>query len=211
MAKEWREVRLSDVADVDRESLGSATDRSLEFDYISLANVEAGRIVGPLKRLRYSQAPTRARRVLRCGDILVSTVRPNLLGFARVDAGHQVLYRFDRVRGNIAWRRLAQRIPVSVHVFPAYAVTTSISCGRIQLSSHQLGGRAEASDTPASSFPATDDCRDLATMGPSHREFASVERKRPTAEKWCDADSIVGCVQPDRRAGIAPSTQAEES
>ena len=89
MAKEWREVRLSDVADVDRESLGSATDPSLEFDYISLANVEAGRIVGPLKCLRYSQAPTRARRVLRCGDILVSTVRPSLLGFARVDAGHQ--------------------------------------------------------------------------------------------------------------------------
>ena len=89
MAKEWREVRLSDVADVDRESLGSATDPSLEFAYISLANVEAGRIVDPLKRLRYSQAPTRARRVLRCGDILVSTVRPNLLGFARVDAGHQ--------------------------------------------------------------------------------------------------------------------------
>ena len=194
MAKEWREVRLSDVADVDRESLGSATDRSLEFDYISLANVEAGRIVGPLKRLRYSQAPTRARRVLRCGDILVSTVRPNLLGFARVDAGHQCCI------ASTGFAAISPGGDLHSEYLFQYMFSRHM---RSQLQSLVVGSNYPAinsadllklADTPASSFPATDDCRDLANMGPSHREFASAERKRPTAEKWCDADSIVGCV-----------------
>ena len=80
----WREVKLSDVATVDVDSLGSNTPDDFEFDYISISNVEFGRIVGPLERLTLGEAPTRARRKVKSGDLLVSTVRPNLLGFARV-------------------------------------------------------------------------------------------------------------------------------
>jgi type I restriction enzyme S subunit len=80
------EVRLGDVVAIDQNSLGQKTDKDFEFDYISLSNVEPGRIVGPLQRLRYADAPSRARRIIQDGDIIVSTVRPNLKGFARVTA-----------------------------------------------------------------------------------------------------------------------------
>ena len=85
----WRDVRLGEVAEVDRLSLGSSTDPDFAFQYISLADVETGRIVGPLKSYRFADAPSRARRVIDKGDILISTVRPNLLGFAIVEDDHK--------------------------------------------------------------------------------------------------------------------------
>ena len=85
----WREVWLGEVAEVDRQSLGSGTEPDFEFEYISLSNVEPGRIVGPLEKLRFADAPSRAQRIVEEGDILVSTVRPNLLGFARVGIDHR--------------------------------------------------------------------------------------------------------------------------
>ena len=85
----WREVRLGEVASVDRHSLGSKTAPDFTFDYISLSNVEPGRIVGPLKQVIFEKAPSRARRIVELGDLLISTVRPNLLGFARVTEEYQ--------------------------------------------------------------------------------------------------------------------------
>jgi type I restriction enzyme S subunit len=84
----WKEVRLGDVADVDEKSLGSKTPDDFEFDYISLSNVVPGRVIGKLDRLVYGDAPSRAKRIVQTGDLLVSTVRPNLMGFARVSAAH---------------------------------------------------------------------------------------------------------------------------
>ena len=87
--RRWRMVRLGEIAEIDRDSLTCDTDPDMLFDYVSLANVEVGRIVGSLNRPRFSHAPSRARRILTRGDILVSTVRPELLGFALVDERHQ--------------------------------------------------------------------------------------------------------------------------
>lgn len=80
----WKEVRLGDVSDIDANSLGSKTPANFEFDYIALSNVEPGQIVGPLETHIYAEAPSRARRKVSDGDLLVSTVRPNLMGFVRV-------------------------------------------------------------------------------------------------------------------------------
>ena len=82
--QEWKEVRLGDVTGIDRSSLGSNTSPEFEFEYISLSNIEPGRIVAPLGKLVFRDAPSRARRIVQSGDILISTVRPNLLGFAQV-------------------------------------------------------------------------------------------------------------------------------
>ncbi|MGJ8626273.1 MAG: restriction endonuclease subunit S [Sulfitobacter sp.] len=84
----WKEVRLGDVASIDAKSLTSKTPNDFEFSYISLSNVEPGRVIGELARLTYAEAPSRARRVVRTGDLLVSTVRPNLMGFAKVGDIH---------------------------------------------------------------------------------------------------------------------------
>lgn len=84
----WKVVRLGDVATIDAKSLGSKTPDDFEFSYISLSNVVPGRVVGPLDRHAYGEAPSRARRIVQRGDLLVSTVRPNLMGFARVTQTH---------------------------------------------------------------------------------------------------------------------------
>jgi type I restriction enzyme S subunit len=75
---EWKVKRLADLAEIDPENLGSDTNLAFRFNYISLENVDRGTLLGYTDQV-FATAPSRARRVLIKGDILVSTVRPNLL------------------------------------------------------------------------------------------------------------------------------------
>ncbi|SBS63560.1 restriction endonuclease subunit S [Vibrio atlanticus] len=81
---EWNRYSLSDLVDIDRKSLGKKTHEDFEFKYISLSDVAGGVISKDLENVVFSNAPSRARRILQDGDILLSTVRPNLKGFAKV-------------------------------------------------------------------------------------------------------------------------------
>ena len=74
---EWEMKRLEDVADIDPDNLSSATSADYTFNYISLEDVDFGSLRSYSEQVFHS-APSRARRRLRAGDILVSTVRPNL-------------------------------------------------------------------------------------------------------------------------------------
>lgn len=74
----WELKRLDDIAIIDPESLTGNTSPDYEFNYISLEDVDTGRLQGHTE-MRFSDAPSRARRKLRANDILVSTVRPNLM------------------------------------------------------------------------------------------------------------------------------------
>jgi len=75
---EWEVKRLWDIADIDPESLGAGTLPDFHFNYISLEDVVHGNLRSYSEQVIES-APSRARRRLRQNDILVSTVRPNLL------------------------------------------------------------------------------------------------------------------------------------
>jgi len=74
---EWETKQLGDLSDIDPEQLGSDTKQDYEFKYISLEDVDVGTLQGYTLQV-FGSAPSRARRRLRCGDVLVSTVRPNL-------------------------------------------------------------------------------------------------------------------------------------
>lgn len=74
---EWEMKRLGDLADIDPEQLASDTRPDYEFKYISLEDVDCGSLRGYSPQV-FSSAPSRARRRLRYGDVLISTVRPNL-------------------------------------------------------------------------------------------------------------------------------------
>lgn len=60
-----------------------------EFTYIDLSAVdqESKQIVGA-RNVSCAEAPSRARQLVEAGDVLVSTVRPNLNGVARVGIEH---------------------------------------------------------------------------------------------------------------------------
>ena len=78
----WEVVRLGDVAEVNSSNWDPAeSSRILYLDLTAIAS--PGRLSLP-RELAATEAPSRARRRVRSGDILVSTVRPNLRGFARV-------------------------------------------------------------------------------------------------------------------------------
>ena len=68
--KRW--VRLN------ASTLGEKTDQDFEFRYLDIGSVKTGRLAKELERLRFANAPSRARRVLRRGDTIISTVRTYL-------------------------------------------------------------------------------------------------------------------------------------
>ncbi len=81
----WRWVRLGEVC---KENTGVRDPRSSPdktFRYVDITSVDnvAKRIVEP-KTFLGSEAPSRARNVIRAGDVIVSTTRPNLNAVALV-------------------------------------------------------------------------------------------------------------------------------
>lgn len=78
---EWKVVRLIEVAEVDKYSLSSNTSPEYSFQYLSLSDVDSG--VADIKSeiIMYKDSPSRARRIVQKGDILLATVRPNLQAF----------------------------------------------------------------------------------------------------------------------------------
>ncbi len=85
---EWERHSMSDLVFIDRKSLGKKTPDDFEFQYISLSDVAVGSISKELEVHKFASAPSRARRVIQEGDILLSTVRPNLKGFAKISEKH---------------------------------------------------------------------------------------------------------------------------
>lgn len=77
----WEKKRLSEVAEVNRESLSGSYDG--EIEYIDISSVTPGSI-NETTHYHFRDAPSRARRVVRHGDIIWSCVRPNRRSFAVV-------------------------------------------------------------------------------------------------------------------------------
>ena len=82
-APELMRVPLGQLADVDPEVLPESTSPQLAFKYVDIASVSTGRIALPSETTAFAEAPSRARMKLRSGDVLMSTVRPNLKAFAQ--------------------------------------------------------------------------------------------------------------------------------
>jgi type I restriction enzyme S subunit len=75
---EWEVKTLEELVETDPENLGNGTAPDYAFRYISLEDVDHGSLQSFTEQV-FATAPSRARRKLRSNDVLVSTVRPNLL------------------------------------------------------------------------------------------------------------------------------------
>lgn len=80
-----REWRIGDLIEPIRTWNPLRETSQGSFVYVDLSTVDysSKEIVGA-RSLPYSEAPSRARQLISAGDVLVSTVRPNLNGVARV-------------------------------------------------------------------------------------------------------------------------------
>ena len=61
------------------------SDQDREFDYIDISSIDnTMHVIGSVKQYRLRDAPSRARQIVRAGDVLFATVRPYLRNIARV-------------------------------------------------------------------------------------------------------------------------------
>jgi len=81
--RKWKMVRLNEICEINRRNLSEKTDPAFKFYYLDISTVGKGKISPPASKIRFKDAPSRARRIVRRNDILMSTVRPNLQAFAR--------------------------------------------------------------------------------------------------------------------------------
>lgn len=86
MRKGWTITALGNLAHINPESLGTRTPEDYEFGYIDLSMINNGCISYPTEKIKYKDASPRARRIVRKGDILMATVRPNLKGFGYIQS-----------------------------------------------------------------------------------------------------------------------------
>lgn len=78
----WKWTQLADIAAVNKRSISK--DYPFEYiDYIDIGSVSAGRIEHKT-RYMLKDAPGRAKRVVRDGDVIWGMVRPNLKSYALV-------------------------------------------------------------------------------------------------------------------------------
>ncbi|UNU10158.1 restriction endonuclease subunit S [Xanthomonas translucens] len=77
-------MRLKWVASVNDDVLPETTNTDYEIEYVDIGSVSLDRGIERTERINFADAPSRARRLVRDGDILVSTVRTYLKAIAPV-------------------------------------------------------------------------------------------------------------------------------
>ncbi|MFD2377831.1 hypothetical protein ACFSTJ_10615 [Ottowia pentelensis] len=84
MPEHWAVERLNAVASCNDEVLPETTPADQVIEYVEISGVEAGRGIVETSLVAFGAAPSRARRIVRDGDILISTVRTYLRAIAQV-------------------------------------------------------------------------------------------------------------------------------
>lgn len=82
--EEWNPIRLKYIANYNTTTLTENTNADYEFDYIDIGSVTYGKGIEQFQPMKFSDAPSRARRVVKPHDVIVSTVRTYLKAIAYV-------------------------------------------------------------------------------------------------------------------------------
>ncbi|MYB05007.1 MAG: restriction endonuclease subunit S [Gemmatimonadetes bacterium] len=82
----WSQKPLKYLATYNDDVLPESTDQDWEIDYVEISGVSLSRGIERIERMPFGKAPSRARRKVCDGDILISTVRTYLRAIANVEA-----------------------------------------------------------------------------------------------------------------------------
>ena len=83
--KEWELLRMKDICHLNPDSLSEKEDVSLEFDYVDIGSVSFEKGVFKTEHYQFKDAPSRARRKVKKGDLILSTVRTYLRAIDIID------------------------------------------------------------------------------------------------------------------------------
>ncbi len=111
----WSKVKLSDLADFNSNSW-SKKDKPDTINYIDISSVSTGKANKPTEML-FDDAPSRARRKVSPGDIIISTVRPNLKQYALLD------FEFENLTASTGFCTITPK--KSEYTWLIYSVITS--------------------------------------------------------------------------------------
>jgi len=112
----WETRRLKYAAEVDSDTLSEDTDPNYILQYVDIGNVDSQGNILDIKELPFEKAPSRARRQVRDGDTIISTVRTYLTAIACIEnppenlivsTGFAVLRPRPEIEPKYLWR-LAQ-------------------------------------------------------------------------------------------------------
>ncbi len=85
---EWKIVPIKYLCSCNDESLKESTPPDYFFDYVDISSVTEGKI-NTVERHCFRNAPSRARRIVKSGDVLISTVRTYLKAIVKIDDKHK--------------------------------------------------------------------------------------------------------------------------
>ncbi|MFK7979051.1 MAG: hypothetical protein AB8G86_03640 [Saprospiraceae bacterium] len=74
----WGIFKFKVVSTINAQVLPEKTQDNLILKYIDIGNVVTGKLISEPEELRFANAPSRARRIVKKGDVLISTVRTYL-------------------------------------------------------------------------------------------------------------------------------------
>lgn len=80
-----QEIPLKRAATINDEALGESTEDDFELNYIDIGNVDSNGQIHEITTYKFGQAPSRARRIVRHGDVIISTVRTYLQAIAPIE------------------------------------------------------------------------------------------------------------------------------
>ena len=80
----WEVKKLKYVSSINDDTLSDTTEDEFEIEYADISSIESGVGITKTDHFTFKEAPSRARRLVKDGDVIVSTVRTYLKAIAKV-------------------------------------------------------------------------------------------------------------------------------
>jgi type I restriction enzyme S subunit len=87
----WEIKFLKYAAKINQDTLPENTDKEYQIQYIDIGNVSQDGFLNPPKAMTFDESPSRARRVIKKYDTIISTVRTYLKAIAYIDSNEENL------------------------------------------------------------------------------------------------------------------------
>ncbi|MEW6111544.1 MAG: restriction endonuclease subunit S [Thermodesulfobacteriota bacterium] len=82
---EWPTRRLKFAATINDNVLSEETEPNYELQYLDIGNVDSSGDINEMASYRFENAPSRARRIVLDGDVIISTVRTYLQAITSIE------------------------------------------------------------------------------------------------------------------------------
>lgn len=89
--KYWKIIKLKYLVAANEKTLGSKIDSEYEFRYVNIGSVDLHKGITEYENIKYKDSPSRARRIVKKGDLIISTVRTYLKAITTIEDDNNVI------------------------------------------------------------------------------------------------------------------------